>query len=300
MAGLFNTVVSKVPRRNAFSRSFENHLTTDFGKLVPVICEEVYPNDDYRLRTECVIKLAEMIAPAMARIDAYLHYFFVPTRLLYADWEKFITGGTDGTFPNGTQLQPVSPYVDFQTLVNAGFTDPNSLGDYLGLPSVDHNSGQVYYDIPPISILPFLAYQKIYSDYYRDELLTYVPEFAPYGSGDASTNVNYFCSLRYRSWKKDYFTSARPDTQLGPQVGIPISGEIAADGPFRLGTNSAFATTDAYLVSKGAQREEPTELPTPPREPKYLAPLVYCESPTVPVCCSTSEINTGNFRPPRY
>lgn len=248
MSGLFNTVVAKVPRRNAFGRSYENHLTTDFGKLTPILCEEVYPADDYRVRTEAVIKLAEMIAPAMARIDAYMHYFFVPTRLLFDEWEKFITGGTDGTYPNGTELSPVSPYVDLQTLVNAGYCDPGTLGDYLGLPSLVHGQGQTYVNVPPISVLPFLAYQKIYSDYYRDELLTSVSEFQPFSSGDASASLSYLAALRYRSWKKDYFTSARPDTQLGPQIQIPLDGSIGADGPFRL-TNSLGTLGDRTLYS---------------------------------------------------
>ena len=239
MAGLFNTVVAKVPRRNAFSRSYENHLTTDFGKLAPMLCEEVYPADDYRVRTEAVIKLAEMIAPAMARIDAYMHYFFVPTRLLFDEWEKFITGGVDGTYPNGTELTPVSPYTSLQNLVNGGYCDPGTLGDYLGLPSLAHSQGQVYDNVPPISVLPFLAYQKIYSDYYRDELLTNAPEFKPYGSGDASSTLAYIAAMRYRSWKKDYFTSARPDTQLGPEIGIPVSGDINSSGFFRLGSDTA-------------------------------------------------------------
>lgn len=255
MAGLFNTVVAKVPRRNAFSRSYENHLTTDFGKLTPILCEEVYPADDFRIRTEAVIKLAEMIAPAMARIDAYMHYFFVPTRLLFDEWEKFVTGGTDGTYPNGSELYPISPYVGLQTLVDNGYTDPGGLGDYLGLPSLAHGQGQVYDNVPPISVLPFLAYQKIYSDYYRDELLTNVPEFVPFSSGDATASMGYFCSLRYRSWKKDYFTSARPDTQLGPQVGIPISGEIKSDGPFRLGGSFSSSMSGSSIAVQGASED---------------------------------------------
>lgn len=233
MSGLFNTVVAKIPRRNAFGRSYESHLTTDFGKITPCLCEEVYPADDFRIRTEAVIKLAEMLAPAMARIDAYLHYFFVPNRLLYADWENFITGGKDGLSPNGTQLVPVIPSADINDLVNGGYCDQGKLGDYFNLPSLAHNSSQVYAGIPPISLMPFLAYQKIYSDWYKDELLSSVSDFEPHAGGFDSTNLASICALRYRAWKKDYFTSARPDTQLGPQFEIPISGQVESDGYIR-------------------------------------------------------------------
>lgn len=234
MAGLFNTVVARVPRRNAFSRSFENDLTVNFGVLAPFLCEEVFPGDDFRFRTEVSIKLAEMIAPAMARIDAYMHYFFVPNRLLYVDWEDFITGGLDGTFANGTMLNPVSPCADFNDLLNQGYCDTTRLGDYLGLPSLPHGQGQVYDNLPPISLFPFLAYQKIYSDYYKDELLSNVPNFEPHPGGKVSGSGLYdICTTRYRAWKKDYFTSARPDTQLGPQISIPISGDISSNGTFK-------------------------------------------------------------------
>lgn len=246
MASLFNTVVAKVPRRNPFPKSFENDLTTNFGVLTPFLCEEVYPADDFRFRTEVVIKLAELVAPAMARIDAYMHYFFVPTRLLYEDWENFITGGKDGTFSNGTMLQPVAPAADINDLLSSGTCDPGNLGDYLGLPSLAHGQGQNYANVPPISLLPFLAYQKIYSDYYKDELLTTVPDFEPHAGGSvAAANLSPIVSLRYRSWKKDYFTSARPDVQLGPQILIPISGNIVGDG------NLAFSYGTALTQNSG-------------------------------------------------
>lgn len=238
-SGLFTTVQVRVPRNNPFSRSYEFDFTTDFGKLVPVVCEEVYPSDDYRIRTEAVIKLAELQAPAYARIDAYIHYFFVPNRLLYEDWEEFITGGLDGNFSNGTMLSPVAPCADINDLANGGWLDPGSLGDYFGMPSLAHGQGQTYANVPPISILPFLAYQKVYSDFFRDELLTTVPEFAPHAGGQAqSTDLADFMTMRYRSWKKDYFTSARPDTQLGPQQEIPLNGSIASDGVLRFGFSS--------------------------------------------------------------
>lgn len=255
MSGLFNTVVAKIPRRNAFGRSYESHLTTDFGKITPCLCEEVYPADDFRIRTEAVIKLAEMLAPAMARIDAYIHYFFVPNRLLYADWENFITGGKDGMSPNGTQLAPVIPSADINDLVNGGYCDQGKLGDYFNLPSLAHNSAQVYAGIPPISLMPFLAYQKIYSDWYKDELLSSVADFEPHAGGFDSTNLASICALRYRAWKKDYFTSARPDTQLGPQFEIPLTGSLSANGPFRLGQSTS-NSSDSSLVRAGVTEED--------------------------------------------
>lgn len=257
MASLFNTVVAKVPRRNPFPKSFENDLTTNFGVLTPFLCEEVYPADDFRFRTEVVIKLAELVAPAMARIDAYMHYFFVPARLLYEDWENFITGGKDGTFSNGTMLQPVAPAADINDLLSSGTCDPGHLGDYLGLPSLAHGQGQTYTNVPPISLLPFLAYQKIYSDYYKDELLTTVPDFEPHVGGSvAAANLAPIVSLRYRSWKKDYFTSARPDVQLGPQILIPIEGSISSNGPLRVSYPTSLGAANDVIRLRQSEQEQ--------------------------------------------
>ena len=66
------------------------------GDLVPIFCEEVLPGDKFRVNTEVLMRLQPMIAPVMHRVNAYVHYFFVPNRLIWNDWEKFITGGRLG------------------------------------------------------------------------------------------------------------------------------------------------------------------------------------------------------------
>lgn len=230
---LFTKVIAKVPRRNAFNLSNENHLTTEFGKLVPVMVKECLPGDKFKAHTEAVVKLAPLAAPTFSRIDVYFHYFYVPNRLVYTNWENFITSGIDGLSPDGDLDNGlVAPYFEFSELLQTGRLVDRSLCDYMGLPAAD--STKTYSNVPPINAIPFLAYQKIYSDWFRDELLDSY-EFEPVGDGKISaiSQSNYLV-LRARAWKKDYFTSARPDTQLGAPAQVKISGELVSNGPFRL------------------------------------------------------------------
>lgn len=72
---LFTKVAVKVPRRNAFKLSHENHLTANFGELVPTLVQECFPGDKFRIQTEASIKLAPLVFPVMGRIDVYFHTF---------------------------------------------------------------------------------------------------------------------------------------------------------------------------------------------------------------------------------
>ena len=243
---LFTEVVAKVPKRNAFNLSFESLLTAEFGQLIPVSCKEILPHDSIRQSTEVVVKTAPMLAPIFSRIDLYLHYFFVPCRLLQSDWEDFITTGVDGLSDN---MNP--PYLDLDDAIlysdgqgSATAIVDGSLADYLNLPKVSAAEitaagiGNL-----PINMLPFLCYQKIYSDWFKDELLDQF-EFEPIQGGNMSASDGEMAmTMRYRSWKKDYFTSARPNTQLGAAIPIPISGSLASDGPLRLGSDNTQRVT---------------------------------------------------------
>lgn len=232
---LFSTVVSKIPKRNAFGLSFENLLTMEFGELIPVMCKEVLPGDKFRLNTEAIVKTAPMLAPIFSRIDLYMHYFFVPQRLIHEDFEEFITTGIDGL---STELLP--PTIKLQDLIKRGANlaevEDGSLLDYFNIPkiSVAQATASEIQDMP-INVCPFLAYQKIYSDWYKDELLDSFEFEAPTGGFiSAPADIAVITAKRYRSWAKDYFTSARPNTQLGAPVTIPVAGELKSDGPFRL------------------------------------------------------------------
>lgn len=233
MANIFNSVKLKRPRRNVFNLSYENKLTANAGELVPIMCKPVVPGDKFRVNTEMLVRLAPLVAPMMHRVDVFTHYFFVPNRLLWNQWEDFITKGVDGTdvpaFPKITlRADWVNP-----TSAAALLSD-GSLWDYLGLPTIGGFNGIAFPErspnsvIPPVgyevSALPFRAYQLIYNEYYRDQNLTQPIDFTL--DGGLVTNVTEVMSLltlRRRAWEKDYFTSALPWVQRGPDVTVPVN-----------------------------------------------------------------------------
>ena len=105
-----------------------------------------------------MLRFAPMLAPIMHRVNVYTHFFFVPYRLLWKDWEDFITGGRTGS---------VSPVFPRYSVINGGSISKGTLFDYLGFPA-----GQPLPDSGiSFSKLPFFAYNLIYDQYYRDQNL---------------------------------------------------------------------------------------------------------------------------------
>lgn len=219
---IFSSIRVSKPKRSNFDLSHDVKLTTEFGRLTPFMCTEVMPGDTFNVNSSVFARMAPMLAPIMSRVDLYTHYFFVPNRLLWDKWEEFITGGLDGTkFP-----QP--PYVKVGDLYQqdksekTNLAGASSLGDYLGLPF--GNDMDCHYDLK-VSALPFLAYQRIYDDWYRDQNLEEEQIQGPY-SGPADTfslfRAGKIGVARTRAWQKDYFTSALPWAQRGPEVVLPI------------------------------------------------------------------------------
>ena len=233
MANIFNSIRLKRPKRNVFNLSYENKLTMNMGELVPIMCMPIVPGDKFRVNTEALVRLAPLVAPMMHRVNVYTHYFFVPNRLVWTEWEDFITKGIDG------EDTPVLPHfllgnANMTDTTRRGFYSDGSLWDYLGLPSINKvgsvnnivqsPNGVSLPENFKVSCLPFRAYQLIYNEYYRDQNLTDPVDF-PLGSGAQSGNpVTALLTLRRRAWEKDYFTSALPWLQRGPEVTVPING----------------------------------------------------------------------------
>lgn len=206
---MFQSISIRKPKKNKFDLSHDVKLSFNMGELIPVLTQEVIPGDSFRVRSEIMMRLSPLIAPVMHKVDVYCHYFFVPNRLVWDEWEDFITGGEDGT------ATPVAPYYAMSYLDTAGYISKGQLSDYLGLPPVTSPTVDLN-----VSALPFRAYTTIYNEYYRDQNLI-SPATVPLTSG-SQTGVGPL-ALRIRAWEKDYFTSALPFAQKGDPVTIPGS-----------------------------------------------------------------------------
>ena len=205
----------KPPRLSAFDLSHEHKLTMNMGTLVPAMCLEVMPGDTLTINSDMFMRLMPLAAPMMHRVDTYMHYFFVPSRLVWQNWDEFLTGGVDGT------AVPEYPTVN---LVNTQSDDREFLGslyDYFGLPIP--MSGQ---QLNPVSALPLRAYNLIYNEWYRDENL--IEEAAVPTTDGVDDQALYV--VRRRAWKKGYFESALPWTQRGEQVSVPLDGRAPVIG----------------------------------------------------------------------
>lgn len=249
MANIFNSIRLKRPKRNVFNLSYENKLTMNMGELVPIMCMPIVPGDKFRVNTEALVRLAPLVAPMMHRVNVYTHYFFVPNRLVWSSWEDFITKGVDGenapSFPR-IQVQQAMNIVSSEANMRSYFGD-STLWDYLGLPTLA-GVGTVNYpgivngvrvpDNFEVSALPFRAYQMIYNEYYRDQNLTAPVDFS-INNGIQTSGISALLTLRRRAWEKDYFTSALPWLQRGPEVTVPLNGGRSGIDVYYEGTGTS-------------------------------------------------------------
>nr|QJB20887.1 MAG: major capsid protein [Microvirus sp.] len=211
---IFDAIKPNKVKRNKFSLSHERKFSMNMGDLVPIMCQEIVPGDSFRVNTETLMRLAPMLAPIMHRVNVFTHYFFVPNRLLWMEWEEFITGGRTGT------ANPVHPYIGAPSFsVPESLYDKGSLWDYLGLPTGIKVGDQI-----TVNALPFRAYQLIWNEYYRDQNL--MTEIDISQASGLEPNLAAMLTLRKRCWEKDYFTSCLPFAQRGAEALIPFSAEV--------------------------------------------------------------------------
>lgn len=205
----FNQIQQAKPKRNFFDLSHERKFSLDMGYLVPIMCQEVLPADSFSVTNQQLLRFAPMLAPVMHKVDVYTHYFFVPNRIVWDNWDEFITGN------QGQAPEPAFPYVQIPG------NQPGTLADYMGVPAVAMNEPL------QISAIPFAGYNKIYNEYYRDQNLQPDELFCDLEDGNNSISL-YSTVLgqpRKRAWEHDYFTSALPFTQKGEEVMLTFDTE---------------------------------------------------------------------------
>ena len=213
-------------KRNRFNLKKENLLTCNMGKLVPVYWKETVPGDVFKIAPTVVARMQPMLAPMMSHVDVRLHFFFVPNRLLFDDWEKFITGGKQN---NDTTEAPVIEVPE------GGFAT-SSLGDYLRVPTGSTAAGAY------VSALPFRAYARIYNEWWRPENLKDEIGFSTASGVDSTTNT----TLQNANWSHDYFTDCLPWPQRGDPVYLPLGDKAPVYGTGALGLKN-YDTSSNYL-----------------------------------------------------
>lgn len=262
---IFSKIKLSRPKRTVHNLSYPMSLSLGFGDLVPVMCEKVVPGDKFIHGHEYLMRFSPFVSQVYQSFQVRTEYFFVPSRLLWSDFDKFLVEDDPTLYPH--------PSAPLSTFFDGEHTMENTLVDYIlkvsGKPR--YTDGVFHFDpidgsaiSRPVDILPWYALIKVWLDYYADENLNYFPELLGDGSyqilvdafdkivhGDdpQTTHLNtlsvLLCAMNQnwdtntiiptdprlvfdfpkRAYPKDYFTSALPFAQRGPIVQIPLNGE---------------------------------------------------------------------------
>lgn len=194
-------------KRNKFSLSHYKLLTMDMGYLVPLTWYATLPGDSFQQRTSALIRCSPLLAPVMHPVDVRINHWFVPLRLIWDDFEDFITGGEDGTDST------TPPYRDLNAVDYSG--QESNLVDYMGINPVDYTGTGI-----DIGMLPFRAYNLIFNEFFRDQDLVTARVNNTTSGLDVTTAIGSLASV---AWEKDYFTTAREAPQKGAAITIPLS-----------------------------------------------------------------------------
>ena len=279
------------PSRNGFDLSFKKNFTAKAGELLPVMVKEVLPGDTFKINLKAFTRTQPVNTAAFARIREYYDFFFVPYDLLWNKSNTVLTQMYDNP-QHAVSLDPTQNFVlngempytassEIATYINMlsknsalsnynvnffGYSRPRAtvkLLEYLGYGNFESfiNSD---WDTAPLmanlnhNIFGLLAYQKIYSDFYRDsqwervspstfnvDYLNGSQMFVNFASESFFKNYNFF-DLRYCNWQKDLFHGVLPHQQYGDTAVASItpnlSGKLTLTNFSTVGTSPVTAS----------------------------------------------------------
>lgn len=270
----------EMPNRSGHNLSHSNSFTGKTGTLIPVLCEELLPNDTVSLGSQLQVQLPPMVTDFYGRVDFVLEAFFVPNRLCWGGWQDFITHPTaNPQYPEGTPVQAKPSKVPFFFIPeqSAGVPFDYDIPIDSLLHFLDYGNRLSSNTNGSHSVLPAIAYHRIWDDWYRDSRVQaplfyrpspdisdasqYALRSLPYLSirnsagstlvvqtGSQFADGISVSSLRQRNWVKDYFTSASPLPQAGGASEVKFDVNTAAEtGAFTISTLRAANSLQKWM-----------------------------------------------------
>lgn len=249
-------------QRSQFNRSHGVKTTFDASVLVPILVDEVLPGDTFTCKLNGLIRiLSPLEAPIMDNIEVETHYFFVPARLVWDNWEKFM-GAQDNP---GDSIDYTIP------VLSSGSCDEGEIFDYMGVPlGTDFTQN-------PINVLPIRAYRLIWNEWYRSQDLQ---DSLVVDTSDGPDTTSGISSLKKRGKKHDYFTTCLPFLQKGDEVTLPLTnapilGIAATDQAPSLTPGTVYETSTGATTF--AQAYASTEMVFEATAPSGATPAIYAD-----------------------
>lgn len=282
------------PSRNGFDLSFKKNFTAKAGELLPVMVKEVLPGDTFKINLKAFTRTQPVNTAAFARIREYYDFFFVPYDLLWNKSNTVLAQMYDNP-QHAVSLDPTEnfvlngemPFTTSVDIANYIYAIGNSyssyktnyfgyeraacsvkLLEYLGYGNFENFISDTWSGAPLMAdlnqnIFGLLAYQKIYSDFYRDsqwERISPSTFNVDYMDGNNmlvnnfNTNSSFcqnynFFDLRYCNWQKDLFHGVLPHQQYGEtavaSITPNVTGKLTLSNFSTVGTSPATASGTA-------------------------------------------------------
>lgn len=308
MAQFDQKALIETPKYSRFDFPYESIGTLQMGIGTPVLHKPIVPGDDWNVIVDQIMRLAPLSSPVFDDVSLHFRSFFVPNRILDPRWKEFITGGIGLYGSSDNEIAPL--LFTIRSLVSApdervpSVNNPaagvantycagiGGLADWLNFhfahydPATGRPANKIFdtggnvTGYGPFSyatasqeafdLLPFLGYQKIYDDWYRneryqDERLPYILNYLKETSPDdrlfdleftnVADNRNPFAMWR-ANYGKDRYTTALPEPVIGGDVYYGMSGDSTAE----MTVDVPVKTYDSYgnVVSGALQGEGAT------------------------------------------
>ncbi len=248
------------PNRSGKDLSHRKVFSAKAGELLPILCEEMVPNDYFEIDTASLIRTFPLRTAAFIRCRVHYDFFFVPKTSIWRNWDQFYYQRHDRqtSYQNGIAYEPNACLFHLNSNVNAasvGSLDSAAarakLLQLLGYGTIGYYTGSDFSEtgqfssirLKSLTVLPIMAYNRIYNMWYRnawrdepdaDDAQTYSADSwlcTTFTNSLISSNLGNisqtprarFLQMHYHPWFSDLFMGSLPNQQFGSVSSVDVS-----------------------------------------------------------------------------